>query len=81
MILTFNKRIFFFVFSLLILKIIIASYLPLINDEAYAIAVSKNFSLSFFDHPPLGFWSSSIFTKIFGQENLILYRLPFYYMD
>ena len=77
MILTFNKRIFFFVFSLLILKIIIASYLPLINDEAYAIAVSKNFSLSFFDHPPLGFWSSSIFTNMIGQENPILYRLPY----
>ena len=77
MILTINKKIIFFVFLLLILKIIIASYLPLINDEAYAIAVSKNFSLSFFDHPPLGFWSSSIFTNIIGQENPILYRLPY----
>ena len=77
MILTINKKIIFFVFLLLILKIIIASYLPLINDEAYAIAVSKKFSLSFFDHPPLGFWSSSIFTNIIGQENPILYRLPY----
>ena len=75
MILTINKKIIFFVFLLLILKIIIASYLPLINDEAYAIAVSKKFSLSFFDHPPLGFWSSSIFTNIIGQENPIIMNI------
>ena len=33
--------------------------------------------LYLFDHPPLGFWSSSIFTNIIGQENPILYRLPY----
>ena len=43
----------------------------------HAIAVSKQFSLSFFDHPPLGFLSSQIFPKIFGFENEVLYRLPF----
>tara|TARA_X000000368_G_scaffold352677_1_gene293577 strand:+ start:73 stop:1485 length:1413 start_codon:yes stop_codon:yes gene_type:complete len=53
-----------------------ALYLPLLNDEAYAIAVSHNFSLSFFDHPPIGFWSSLIFSK-FINENLLFYRLPF----
>ncbi len=72
-----NKKIFFFVSIFFIIKVFLATYIPLINDEAYAIAVSKQFSLSFFDHPPLGFLSSQIFPKIFRFENEVLYRLPF----
>ena len=58
------------------IKLILANYIPFLNDEAYAIAVSQNFSWSFFDHPPIGFWSSLIFSK-FTDESLFFYRLPF----
>ena len=58
------------------IKLILANYIPFLNDEAYAIAVSQNFSWSFFDHPPVGFWSSLIFSK-FTDESLFFYRLPF----
>ena len=58
-------------------KILLAIYLPLLNDEAYAISVSKEFSKSFFDHPPIGFWSSQIFVGIFGLESKFFFRLPF----
>ncbi|MFL2802939.1 MAG: ArnT family glycosyltransferase [Paracoccaceae bacterium] len=58
------------------IKIILASYLPLLNDEAYTISVTNQFSISFFDHPPIGFWSSLIFSKLIG-ESLLFYRLPF----
>ena len=58
------------------IKLILANYIPLLNDEAYAIAVSQKFSWSFFDHPPIGFWSSLIFSK-FSNESLFFYRLPF----
>ena len=58
------------------IKLILANYIPFINDEAYAIAVSQKFSWSFFDHPPVGFWSSLIFSK-FSNESLFFYRLPF----
>ena len=61
----------------LILKITLAVYLPLVNDEAYAIAVSKEFSLSFFDHPPIGFWLASLFTELSGIQNPFLFRLPY----
>ena len=57
-------------------KLIFANFIPFLNDEAYAIAVSHKFSLSFFDHPPIGFWSSLIFSKFIG-ETLFFYRLPF----
>ncbi len=59
------------------LKILFATLLPYLNDEAYAIAVSKDLSLSFFDHPPVGFLSSQLFTKTLGLENPIFYRLPY----
>ena len=58
------------------IKLILANYIPFLNDEAYAIAISHKFSLSFFDHPPVGFWSSLIFSK-FTDESPFFYRLPF----
>ena len=61
----------------LLTKIVLAAYLPLVNDEAYAIAVSKEFSLSFFDHPPIGFWSTLFFTKLLGLKSYFLFRLPY----
>ena len=39
--------------------------------------MQKSLSLSFFDHPPVGFLSSQIFTKTLGLENPIFYRLPY----
>ena len=72
-----SRRLTLVIFCCFIVKIILAVYLPLFNDEAYAIAVSREFSLSFFDHPPIGFWSSLLFTKLFGLENYFLFRLPY----
>ena len=72
-----SSRLTFIIFCCFIVKILLAMYLPLVNDEAYAIAVSKEFSLSFFDHPPIGFWSSLFFTKLLGLQNDFLFRLPF----
>ncbi|MFN7003809.1 MAG: hypothetical protein ACK4NW_10310, partial [Roseinatronobacter sp.] len=36
---------------------VLAALMPLGTDEAYALAVGRGFDLSFFDHPPLGFWA------------------------
>ena len=65
------------ILSIFWLKILFASFLPFLNDEAYAVAVSKNYSISFFDHPPIGFWSSQIFAETLGINNKFFYRLPF----
>jgi 4-amino-4-deoxy-L-arabinose transferase-like glycosyltransferase len=47
-------------------------------DEAYALAVSRQFQLSWFDHPPLLFWIVGAVQAVFGLEvpTLVL-RLPF----
>jgi len=49
---------------------------PLGVDEAYAIAVAREFSWAFFDHPPVGFWSPMISAALGGVENPLVFRLP-----
>ena len=61
----------------LLARVIFAVFLPLGVDESYAIAVAREFSWSFFDHPPLGFWSGVIVPNLTGWEHPFTYRLPF----
>lgn len=60
----------------LALRALFAAILPLGTDEAYALAVGRSFSLSFFDHPPLGFWAPAAAEWIFGSNAPFLLRLP-----
>lgn len=66
-----------FIISIFIFKLILALYFPLINDEAYTIAVSKSMSLSFYDHPPITFWLPVLINEVFGTNSIFIYRLPF----
>lgn len=56
-------------------RLILASITPILTDEAYAIAVGRSFSLSFFDHPPLGFWLPAIAERL-GADSALAYRVP-----
>lgn len=60
----------------LALRGLFAAILPLGTDEAYALAVGRSFSLSFFDHPPLGFWAPAAAEWVFGSNEPFLLRLP-----
>ena len=67
-----------FVFLLIIscfIKLILLKHIPLINDEAYALTISRNFSLSYFDHPPLMMWIS-YFLHFFDVDELFIFRIP-----
>ena len=59
------------------LRIALAAWLPLGTDETYAIAVAREFSWSFFDHPPIGFWLPVAMANLTGLETAFIYRLPF----
>lgn len=61
----------------LIWRLGLAAWLPLGIDEAYAVAVAREFSWSFFDHPPLGFWLPVAMAQLTGWEHPFVYRLPF----
>jgi 4-amino-4-deoxy-L-arabinose transferase-like glycosyltransferase len=47
-------------------------------DEAYAVAVSRSFQWSFFDHPPITFWTAGLIDWLWGgHAPHWLTRLPF----
>lgn len=55
----------------------LAYVLPVGVDEAYSIGIARQFSLSYFDHPPLHLWLLGLWAKLWGSEDLLLLRLPF----
>jgi 4-amino-4-deoxy-L-arabinose transferase-like glycosyltransferase len=62
-------------------RLALAGLLDLGQDEAYALAVSRPFQPSFFDHPPLAFWIAGGMQALFGRElSPLLLRLPFVLM-
>ena len=67
----------FLAVAFLILRIGLASTIPLSIDEAYAVVVSRSHSLSYFDHPPLGFALARLMADITGCECRLFVRLPY----
>ena len=57
-------------------KLTVIKHLPLINDEAYTLTISRYFSLSYFDHPPLMMWVSYSL-HLFEVFQLYIFRVPF----
>lgn len=72
---TMRHGLFLFV-ALLVLRIVLLVTTPLVVDETYAIAVAREFSLSFYDHPPLSFWAPVAFAQLTGLEQAVGYRFP-----
>jgi hypothetical protein len=59
------------------LRIVLAAAIGLGVDESYAVAVGREFSLSYFDHSPLSFWIPGLVAWLGGGGNAVLLRLPF----
>lgn len=55
----------------------LAGALGLGVDESYVVSIARDFSLSYFDHPPLHFWIIWLTAHITGSENGWVLRLPF----
>jgi hypothetical protein len=61
----------------LVARFLLASTVGLGVDESYAVAVARQFSLSYFDHPPLHFWIAGAMAKLARSEAPEVVRLPF----
>ncbi|HVX80774.1 MAG TPA: glycosyltransferase family 39 protein [Devosiaceae bacterium] len=62
-------------------RLALAGLLDLGQDESYALAISRPFQWSFFDHPPMAFWLAGLMQALFGRElSPFLLRLPFVLM-
>lgn len=62
--------------AFLALRLVLSAVFPLIADEAYAVVVSRLPTLSYFDHPPLGFDFARAAAWAFGSEASFFVRLP-----
>lgn len=60
-----------------LVRFLLAARLGLGVDETYAVAVARQWSLSYFDHPPLHFWLAGGTAKMVGSEAGAVVRLPF----
>ncbi|GAB4347817.1 MAG: hypothetical protein Kow0026_01730 [Oricola sp.] len=61
----------------LAVHVVTAWLMPLNVDESYAVAVSRQPSLAFFDHPLLAFSLARWSAEIFSSEAKIFVRLPY----
>ncbi|MFZ2099016.1 MAG: glycosyltransferase family 39 protein [Oricola sp.] len=61
----------------LVLRLVVSWVFPATVDESYAIAVSRGWSLSYFDHPPVGFTLAHLMAWLSGTESTFVVRLPF----
>ena len=62
-------------------RLLFAAAVPdLAHSEAYYIAASRHFALSYFDHPPLSFWIAWATMKLTGSDAVLVVRTPFILM-
>jgi Dolichyl-phosphate-mannose-protein mannosyltransferase len=57
-----------------------ASVVDLGHSEAYYIAASRHFALSYFSHPPLSFWIAWAAMKLTGSDAVLVVRAPFIFL-
>lgn len=60
-----------------IVRFVLAASTGLGVDESYAVAVARQLSLSYFDHPPLHFWIAGLTARLAHSEAAAVVRLPF----
>ncbi|HVT40225.1 MAG TPA: glycosyltransferase family 39 protein [Gemmatimonadaceae bacterium] len=60
-----------------VMRFLLAESIGLGVDESYAVAVSRQLALSYFDHPPLHFWIAGAIAKLAHSESREVVRLPF----
>jgi 4-amino-4-deoxy-L-arabinose transferase-like glycosyltransferase len=58
-------------------RLLLAASIGLGVDESYAVAVARQYSLSYFDHPPLHFWLAGFAAKFWHSEAGLVVRFPF----
>ena len=64
------------ILGFLAVRLVTSAFMPLIADEAYTVVVTRFPTLSYFDHPPLGFDFARFSAWLFGSEAPFVVRLP-----
>ena len=72
-----TKKAAFLLFSFTALRLLLAFVWPAGIDEAYAISISPDWSLSYFDHPPAVFTIAGLAHLASGSNSASILRIPF----
>jgi len=60
-----------------IVRMVVAAAVGLSVDESYIVGISRDWALSYFDHPPLHLWLVRAWATLAGSERPVVVRLPF----
>lgn len=58
-------------------RLVLAGMTGLGVDESYMAGISREFSLSYLDHPPLHVWLAGLAARLAGSDAPLVLRLPF----
>lgn len=58
-------------------RMVLSASVGLSVDESYSVAVGREFSLSYFDHPPMHLWMAGAVFRLTGSSAGWAVRLPF----
>jgi 4-amino-4-deoxy-L-arabinose transferase-like glycosyltransferase len=72
-----SARVFAIIALSAIARFLLASTVGLGVDESYAVTIAREFSLSYYDHPPLHFWLAGAVAKLVNTEAPEAVRFPF----
>jgi 4-amino-4-deoxy-L-arabinose transferase-like glycosyltransferase len=60
-----------------VVRVALAALTGLGIDESYMAGMSRQFALSYLDHPPLHVWLVGAWSRLSGSESALVLRLPF----
>ena len=63
-----------------VVRVVLALLVAPSVDESYAVVMSRRLALSYYDHPPLLFWTPGLAARLAGSEHPLVVRLPFILM-
>ncbi len=71
------RAVIFIIAATSLVRIVLAAAVGLCIDESYIAGISREFALSYFDHPPLHIWLVGSWAKVIGDDRAVILRLPF----
>ncbi len=66
--------------AMMLIRLAISAFFPVIVDEAYAVTISRVPALSYFDHPALAFGLARCMVWLTGSEAAFVVRFPYVIM-
>lgn len=77
----YTRRVVAVLIASFLVRLVAVRFLDLTFMETYGAVVARQPSLSFFDQPPLTWWTIAGAMRLFGSDDALIVRLPFLVMS